>query len=88
MAFNRLMGIMSGEQNHFDTLRTLRVLKLPLCFFGRPYGFGSIPIPTAVIATYADPATTAPIYICAGLFIVLAIVSALFPFEPYGRRSN
>lgn len=45
-------------------------------------------IMSAVIATYADPATTAPIYICAGLFIVLAVVSALFPFEPYGRRSN
>ena len=45
-------------------------------------------IMSAVIAAYADTATSAPIYICAGLFIGLAIVAALFPLEPYGRRSS
>lgn len=45
-------------------------------------------IMSAVIAAYADTSTPAPIYICAGLFIGLAIVSACFPFEPYGRRSS
>jgi hypothetical protein len=32
--------------------------------------------------------TAVPIYICAALYIVMAIVSALLPFEPYGRRSS
>jgi MFS family permease len=45
-------------------------------------------IMSAVIATYADPNTSAPMYICAALFIAMAIVSALFPYEPYGRRSS
>jgi MFS family permease len=43
---------------------------------------------SAVIATVADTNTPAPIYICGGLFVALAVVSALFPFEPYGRRSS
>ncbi len=42
---------------------------------------------SAVIATVANTATSVPIFICAGLYIVMAIVSAMFPFEPYGRRS-
>ena len=45
-------------------------------------------IMSAVIAAYADTSTPAPIYICAGLFIALAVTSAFFPFEPYGRRSS
>lgn len=32
--------------------------------------------------------TPVPIYICAALYIVMAIVSACFPFEPYGKRSS
>ncbi|KAL2197013.1 major facilitator superfamily domain-containing protein [Corynascus similis CBS 632.67] len=43
---------------------------------------------SAVIATEADTATSAPIFICGGLFAALGIVAALFPFEPYGRRSS
>lgn len=42
---------------------------------------------SAVVATYANPASSPPIYICAALFIVMAIVATIFPFEPYGRRS-
>lgn len=45
-------------------------------------------IMSAVIATYADTSTPAPLWICAALFVVMAAVSALFPFEPYGRRSS
>jgi hypothetical protein len=45
-------------------------------------------IMSAIIATYADTTTSAPIYICAGLFAVMAVVSALLPFEPYGKRSS
>jgi hypothetical protein len=45
-------------------------------------------IMSAIIATYANTATSAPLYVCAALFILAAIVSALFPFEPYGRRSS
>lgn len=43
---------------------------------------------SAVIAAEAGTDTVAPLYICAGLFVVMAIVSASFPFEPYGQRSS
>ncbi|KAH7320273.1 major facilitator superfamily domain-containing protein [Stachybotrys elegans] len=43
---------------------------------------------SAVVATTADTSTPAPLYICAALFLALTIVSCLFPFEPYGRRSS
>ncbi|KAH8677649.1 major facilitator superfamily domain-containing protein [Xylariales sp. PMI_506] len=43
---------------------------------------------SAVVGATADTSTSAPIYVCAALFAGLAIVSALFPFEPYGRRSS
>jgi len=43
---------------------------------------------SAVIATYANPATSVPIYLCAALFIVMSITSASFPFEPMGHRSS
>jgi MFS family permease len=45
-------------------------------------------IMSAIIATYADTSTPAPLWICGALFIGLAGISALFPFEPYGRRSS
>ncbi|KAL1884016.1 Filamentous Growth Regulator [Diaporthe australafricana] len=43
---------------------------------------------SAVIATFADTSTPVPIYLCAALFIAMAVVSAFFPFEPYGKRSS
>jgi hypothetical protein len=43
---------------------------------------------SAIIAVEADTATSAPIYICGGLFVALGLVAAVFPFEPYGRRSS
>ena len=43
---------------------------------------------SAVIETVADTSTPAPIYLCAALFVAMAVVSALFPFEPFGRRSS
>lgn len=43
---------------------------------------------SAVIATEADTSTSAPIYICGALFAGLGLVAAMFPFEPYGRRSS
>ena len=45
-------------------------------------------IMSSIIATEANTATSAPLYVCAVLFIGLAVVSALFPYEPYGRRSS
>jgi hypothetical protein len=32
--------------------------------------------------------TPVPIYICAALYIFMAAIAAVFPFEPYGRRSS
>ena len=44
---------------------------------------------SSVIATEANnTGSPAAIYVCAALFAVMALVSALFPFEPYGRRSS
>lgn len=42
---------------------------------------------SAFVATYANTATSAPIYICAALYIAMAIVAVIMPFEPYGKRS-
>ncbi|KAH6657608.1 major facilitator superfamily domain-containing protein [Truncatella angustata] len=43
---------------------------------------------SAVVGTTSDTTTSVPIYVCAALFICMAIVSAVFPFEPYGKRSS
>lgn len=42
---------------------------------------------SAFVATYADTATSAPIYICAAMFIAMAAVSVALPYEPLGHRS-
>ncbi|OKL61711.1 hypothetical protein UA08_02337 [Talaromyces atroroseus] len=43
---------------------------------------------SAVVGEAANLDTAVPIYICAALYAVMAIVAGLFPFEPYGRRSS
>ncbi|KAJ4253418.1 Sugar transporter [Fusarium torreyae] len=43
---------------------------------------------SAVIAVTADTATVTPLYISAALFLVLAVVSIILPFEPYGRSAS
>ncbi|KAF4943570.1 hypothetical protein FGADI_13328 [Fusarium gaditjirri] len=43
---------------------------------------------SAVIAVTADTTTIAPLYISGALFFVMAIVSVLLPFEPYGRSAS
>jgi len=45
-------------------------------------------IVSAVVGTTADTSTSVPIYICAALFGAMGVVAALFPFEPYGKRSS
>ncbi|KAM6482198.1 MFS general substrate transporter [Trichoderma sp. SZMC 28011] len=45
-------------------------------------------IVSAIVATFANTQTSAPLYICAALFILAAGISAVFPYEPYGRRSS
>lgn len=45
-------------------------------------------IVSAGVATSANTATPVPIYICAALYIVMAVVAAFFPYEPMGRRSS
>lgn len=42
---------------------------------------------SAAVATAANTATSAPIYICAVLYIIMALVAAIMPFEPYGKSS-
>ncbi|KAK1754377.1 hypothetical protein QBC47DRAFT_447307 [Echria macrotheca] len=43
---------------------------------------------SAVIATVGNTSTSAPIFVCGGLLVAMGLVSAAFPFEPYGRRSS
>lgn len=43
---------------------------------------------SAVVGRVANTNTPVPIYICAALYAVMALVAAVFPFEPYGRRSS
>ncbi|KAK3396777.1 major facilitator superfamily domain-containing protein [Sordaria brevicollis] len=43
---------------------------------------------SAVIATVANTSTSAPLYICGALLVAMGVLSAFFPFEPYGRRSS
>lgn len=45
-------------------------------------------IVSAAVASAGNTATSVPLYVCAALFLISAAVSALFPFEPYGRRSS
>ncbi|KAL4801862.1 major facilitator superfamily domain-containing protein [Aspergillus unguis] len=45
-------------------------------------------IVSAVVGREADTSTSVPLYICAALYIVMAIVAGSFPFEPLGRRSS
>lgn len=45
-------------------------------------------IMSAVIATYANTSTSVPIYLCAALYAIMALVAASFPFEPFGKRSS
>lgn len=43
---------------------------------------------SAVVATYANPNTSAPVFICAALYGALAVCAFLLPFEPYGKRAS
>lgn len=45
-------------------------------------------IVAAFIASYSDLKSSAPIYVCAGSFSLLAIFSFLFPYEPRGITST
>ncbi|KAJ0344844.1 hypothetical protein COL154_009856 [Colletotrichum chrysophilum] len=45
-------------------------------------------IVSAFVASSGNTASAVPLYVCAALFGLMAVVSALFPFEPYGRRSS
>ena len=41
-----------------------------------------------LVASYANVQTTAPLFVCAGLFGLLIVLSLLLPFESRGKRSN
>ncbi|KAG5800885.1 hypothetical protein H9Q69_000012 [Fusarium xylarioides] len=42
---------------------------------------------SSFVAAYGKTATSVPIYVCAVLYIVMAIIAVILPFEPYGKRS-
>lgn len=43
---------------------------------------------SAVVATYANTATTGPVFICGALYGAMALCTFLLPFEPYGKRAS
>ncbi|KAK7429868.1 Filamentous Growth Regulator [Neonectria magnoliae] len=45
-------------------------------------------IVSAFVASSGNTATAVPLYVCAALFGGLALIAALFPFEPHGQRSS
>ncbi|KZP05567.1 hypothetical protein FIBSPDRAFT_877404 [Athelia psychrophila] len=45
-------------------------------------------IVSAVIMTEPNTDTSVPIYICAALYGVIAVVAIALPFEPYSRRNG
>jgi hypothetical protein len=45
-------------------------------------------IVSAFVASSGNTATAVPLYVCAALFGGLALISALFPFEPRCSRSS
>lgn len=55
-----------------------------LCGCGSSCNFNS----RADMLISLQTSTPVPIYICAALYIVMAMVAAVFPFEPYGSRSS
>ncbi|KAF5627073.1 major facilitator superfamily transporter [Fusarium sp. NRRL 52700] len=42
---------------------------------------------SSFVAAYGNTATSVPIYVCAVLYIFMAIIAVILPFEPYGKRS-
>lgn len=44
-------------------------------------------IVAVVIGTHTDTSTPVPIYVCAALFVVIAIVAAVSPYEPQNGQS-
>lgn len=44
-------------------------------------------IVAVIIATFADTSSSVPIYLCAALFGVMALIAFTFPFEPARQRS-
>lgn len=41
-----------------------------------------------LVGGYANVETTAPLFVCAGLFGLLIVLSLLLPLESMGKRTN
>jgi hypothetical protein len=61
-------------------------IKLPL--FEHKHKADSRLLTNIVLIQFVDLNTPIPIYICAALYVVMAGVAILFPFEPRGQRSS
>lgn len=53
----------------------------------------NVSLPTWTVGSYLlivllQTGTAVPIYICAALYIFMAAIAVVFPFEPYGKRSS
>lgn len=88
IGLNRIMGIVSAIVGKYADVSTLLsttcyhdTLSSILSFILEPLNSNNL------FLTFVQTNTPVPIYICAALYAVMAIVSAILPFEPYGRRS-
>ena len=84
---------MSSQNIYYGTLYAYTPEVLPSAHRGTGNGISIglnriMGIVSAGVATGANTATPVPIYICAALYIVMAGVAAVFPYEPMGRRSS
>jgi MFS family permease len=77
IGWNRVMGILSA------VIATVADVSFPISFVCDIEG-GDL----EKVLMCSKTNTPVPIYICAALYIVMAGVAAIFPFEPYGKRSS
>jgi hypothetical protein len=82
-----------GQNIYYGTLYAYTPEVLPSAHRGTGNGISIglnriMGIVSAGVATGANTSTPVPIYICAALYIVMAGVAAVFPYEPMGRRSS
>lgn len=55
---------------------------------GRAEGLNRIMgIISVIVATYGNAASSVPIYVCAALYGIMAVVVAVFPYEPAKERA-
>lgn len=93
IGWNRIMGIISAviatvADVSFDVHSFSFKVELEFDTRMSTLDRGTLYLDLESMLTWNQTGTPVPIYICAALYIVMALVAAVFPFEPYGHRSS